>query len=60
MKEFDEDSIGCELSAGWWMHAILIASGVTLAVGLLCTIVVMKFTYKYGSGICERIVVLPN
>ena len=59
-KEFDEDSIGCELSTGWWMHVIFIASGVTLALGLLCTIFVVKFTHKYGSGICERIVVLPN
>ena len=59
-KEFDEDSVGCGLSAGWWTHVILTASAVTLAVGLMGALVMMKFTYKYGSGFCERIVVLPN
>ena len=60
MKEFDEDSVGCGLSAEWWVHLVLISSGVALAVGLVCAVIVMKFTYKYGSGFFERIVVLPN
>ena len=60
MKEFDEDSVGCGLSAAWWAHLVLIASGGALTVGVVCAVIVMKFTYKYGGGFFDRIVVLPN
>ena len=60
LKEFDESTVGCELGARWWLRSALVASGAVVAVALLLTIVVKKFTYKYGSGVCERIVVLPN
>ena len=60
LEEFDESTVGCELGGGRWLRSVLVASAAVVAVALLLAIVVKKFTYKYGSGVCERIVVLPN